>query len=328
MAPTKRGRSGSRVTRNCCARRARERAGSCRASQGRAAGPRQRGRSVSRAPARAKRARSAAPPTGPPAPPPVAPGAVRARHRIQLLEVCCGPRSRLAGEWARRGRTAVRVTLRPRGVPMEPAPRFGGGRRAAARPRAGRVITWRLNLKCRRDKRALRAFVREARPKDLWTSPPCTTSCPLQRLALARRRGGRRPCGEAAQRRLLGYCRGLHRLQRSLGGRSHHEQSAVSRAPFDSRRRPWAVLPGTAAATIAGCAVGLRERGGRRRLLAKAWWVESSYLALVTRLAQLRCSGTHRHGVCMGRQQTAASANYTPKLVCCIADAIVKRRAR
>ena len=50
-----------------------------------------------------------------------------------------------------------------------------------------------------------------------------------------------RPASEASGLRVLKFCRKLHAEQRARGGRSHHEQSAVSHAPYDSDKWPWAL---------------------------------------------------------------------------------------
>ena len=244
------------------------------------------------------------------------------RSRLSLLEICCGPRSRLSAEWARRGRTAVRVVLRPPSARAQPPPRTGGGHRTGGNIRAGRVATWYLNLHNRSDIHALGHFVDEVCPVDVWTSPPCRTRTRAQHLVGHRRRTDR-PQGEKGQRRVLGVCRRILRKQALAGRRAHHEQSDMAREPFDSNNRPWGIKRKAHAATVHGCAVGLRERGTRRRLLRKAWWIQTTSGTLVTQLDQLRCNHRHKHGKCLGRIQTEASAIYTPQLVSTIADVLI-----
>ena len=115
---------------------------------------------------------------------------------------------------------------------MRIAHRTKGEARPAPLPVAGRAQTWYLDLDQRQDRRLLKTYAEEHAPDDLWTSPSCRVFCGVQRIN--RSRFGRwRPKGEEQAIGNLAFFRSLHRDQQARGGRSHHEQSATSRAPFD-----------------------------------------------------------------------------------------------
>ena len=56
---------------------------------------------------------------------------------------------------------------------------------------------------------------------------------------------------------MLRFMKQLHRLQHKLGGRSHHEQSAKSRAPSNGGQWPWAISKNfeNNSVIVAACAV-------------------------------------------------------------------------
>ena len=94
---------------------------------------------------------------------------------------------------------------------------------------------------------------------------------------------------------MLSYCRDLHTAQQERGGRSHHEQSASSHAPFDSDEWPWAISKPPVSVKVAGCAVDLTDHKGEK-LLAKEWRIESSSFPLLASLEPYKCPGGHEHG--------------------------------
>ena len=56
---------------------------------------------------------------------------------------------------------------------------------------------------------------------------------------------------------MIAYMMALHKQQRGLGGRSHHEQSSKSRAPSNGGDWPWAISRKFKenTVTVAACAV-------------------------------------------------------------------------
>ena len=56
---------------------------------------------------------------------------------------------------------------------------------------------------------------------------------------------------------MLAYMKRLHKKQHLLGGQSHHEQSAKSRAPSNGSEWPWAISNQYMenSVTVAACAV-------------------------------------------------------------------------
>ena len=139
----------------------------------------------------------------------------------------------MAHEWAKRGLAAVRVAYRDDTTQLRSGPV----------PVAGRALTWFLNLDKREDKRFLKEYAEEYKPNDLWTSPSCRVFCSVQRINRRQFsiRKEWRPRGEKQAFKMLYFCRALHRDQQFRGGRSHHEQSASSRMPFDGEEWPYAV---------------------------------------------------------------------------------------
>ena len=149
-------------------------------------------------------------------------------------------------------------------------------------------------------------FIRAKKTNDVWSSPPCTTWTSVQLINLARH--GRRPKGEALAFDLLSFLKRLHKVQRKLGGRSHHEQSNRSRAPCDTG--PWpSVISKVESVPVSGCAVGLENTDGE--LLAKAWRIESTSKHLLRTLEPFKCSGGHIHGELLGHgKELAKTASY------------------
>ena len=78
-------------------------------------------------------------------------------------------------------------------------------------------------------------------------------------VVINRKRFGRRwrPRGEKNAFAMLTYLRKLHSQQCLFGGRSHHEQSAKSRAPSNGVHWPWAISRHfeDSSVTVAACAV-------------------------------------------------------------------------
>ena len=229
-----------------------------------------------------------------------------------MLEVRAYKHSAPTHEWAKRGLSAVRVAHRTGGEPKD-----------GPEPVAGRSLTWHLDLHQEKDRRPLAAYIKERKPKDLWSSPECRCFCRLQLVNKAQRSHKWRPRGEAQALQMLRYIRRLHRVQASLGGRSHHEQSASSLAPFDGSTWAWAICKDydISSCIVAGCSVGLRNKAGE--LLAKAWRIESTSLALLMALGPCKCSGGHEHGNCLGAHRLWRTAIYTPYLATLIAEALV-----
>ena len=123
---------------------------------------------------------------------------------------------------------------------------------------------------------------------------------------------------------MLAYCRKLHQAQLERGGRSHHEQSANSHAPFDSEEWPWAISTPPVAVKVAGCAVGLKEHGGER-LLAKEWRIESSSFPLLASLEPYKCAGGHEHGVSLGAGRLWRTAVYPAFFAQIVAAALLAK---
>lgn len=155
------------------------------------------------------------------------------------------------------------------------------------------------------DRKLLIQFIRRQKPIDVWSSPPCTTWTAVQNINIARY--GRRPFCEKAAFELLSYLKRLHKIQRQLGGRSHHEQSNRSRAPCDTGEWP-SVIENVDSVSVSGCAVGLKNPSGE--LLAKAWRIESTSKELLQALAPFKCSGGHAHGVSLGNNILDKTACY------------------
>ena len=168
-------------------------------------------------------------------------------HGLSLLEVCAYPGSALAHEWALNGKTAVRIAHRKSNKKAKAGPD----------PVAGRAQTWYLDLTQKEDRRLVTRNAAKHRPEDLWTSPECRCFTSMQRVnnAVKTAKGKRakkwRPRGEKEVPRIPCQCEvfvcafktfsvqaidmlrwmrnTLHKRQKQRGGRSHHEQSAVSR---------------------------------------------------------------------------------------------------
>ena len=135
------------------------------------------------------------------------------------------------------------------------------------------------------------------------------------------RRGGR-PSGEKASLEMLAYCRTLHAAQLARGGRSHHEQSATSHAPYDSETWPWAISTPPVTVKVAGCAVGLKEHKGDK-LLSKEWRIESTSWRLLATLESYRCPGGHEHGSSLGSNRLWRTTIYTPFFAQLVATALL-----
>ena len=229
---------------------------------------------------------------------------------LHLLEVCACKNSALAHEWAQRGYAAVRIAHRRKGSKAKPGPE----------PMLRRAQTWYLDLDQEGDRDALTTYAAEYSPADLWTSPDCTSFTSVQRINSAR--CGRRPRGEKASLELLAYIRDLHTAQLERGGRCHHEQSASSRAPFDSNEWPWGISSPPVTVKVAGCAVGLKDRKGEK-LLTKEWRVESTSWRLLVALEPYKCPGGHVHGSSLGSNRLWRTAIYTAFFAQLIATALL-----
>ena len=129
-----------------------------------------------------------------------------------------------------------------------------------------------------------------------------------------------RPKGEKEALSMLRYLRTLHLVQQRRGGRSHHEQSNLSRAPFDSGPWPWGLSRGANSVAVNGCAVGLTNKDGTL-LLKKAWRIESSSEYLLDCLRPYKCNGQHEHGECLG--QLWRTACYTRFFASLVAETLV-----
>ena len=233
-----------------------------------------------------------------------------AAGNLHLLEVCAYKNSALAREWAERGYAAVRVARRRKGGYAKPGPE----------PVLGRAQTWYLDLDEGADRDALMVYAAKHSPADIWTSPDCTSFTSVQRINRAR--CGGRPRGEKASLDLLAYIRELHAAQLERGGRCHHEQSASSRAPFDSNEWPWAISTPPVTVKVAGCAVGLKDRKGEK-LLGKEWRVESTSWRLLVTLEPYKCPGGHVHGSSLGSNRLWRTAIYTAFFAQLIATALL-----
>ena len=166
------------------------------------------------------------------------------------------------------------------------------------------------------DRRLLLDYAAVWRPRDLWSSPPCTAFTRIQYLNAAQRHQGWRPPSEEACLAMLSFCRlELHPEQLARGGRSHHEQSACSSAPFDDPLHtwPWAISNPPKSQRVFGCQVGLRELGGLRRLLATEWRVESTSEELLSAFVHYQCRGDHAHGSSFATHRMPLTVKYTPR---------------
>jgi hypothetical protein len=183
-----------------------------------------------------------------------------------------------------------------------------------------------MDLDQEEDKKLLVKYVMEKKPKDLWTAPECTSFTSMQRINVAQHHPLWRPPREAAALQMLDYCRKLHRVNQAQGGRSHHEQSGQSRAPFDGDTWPWAVSKdyGERCVKVAGCSVGLYDREGEN-LLAKEWQIETTSERLRAALRPCLCAGGHEHGKTLGGRRLWATAKYTPYLATLVAEALLTR---
>ena len=229
--------------------------------------------------------------------------AVEPSH-LDLLEVFADPASQLAKVWAARGFSSVRVSELKSCAPAKPGPI----------PVAGTALTWYLDLSRSDDRKLLCAYATVWRPRDLWTASPCTAFSRIQFLNRAQFHEAWRPPSEDASVAMLMFCRHQHCEQKTRGGRSHHEQSARSSAPFDDPRQtwPWAISDPPKSQVVSGCQVGLRERWGSGLLLAKEWRVESTSEELLIVLAPYICQGGHEHGNCLGKRRLQLTGRYTP----------------
>ena len=150
--------------------------------------------------------------------------------------------------------------------------------------------------------------------------------CSLQNVNVAvHRNAGElnwRPSGEQEALSMLRYIRLLHQEQLQRGGRSHHEQSAVSHAPFDGKHWPWGISREFKLKSVCvnGCSVGLMNKRGTL-LLKKAWRIESSSKQLLDCLRPYKCSGKHEHGDTHGNLWRTAC--YTPLFACLVAEALL-----
>ncbi len=264
------------------------------------------------------------------------------KSRLGLLEICAYRRSQLSHEWAKRGesnawlflvvvgdvmfvpvveeppRSAVRIAHRQSRTAPEPGPA----------PTKGRALTWHLDLHEPEDRKLLSRYITDKQPRDIWTSPACTAFTPMQNVNLAKkRRAGRRrwrPSGEQASLNLLAFLKKTRKANIERGGRSHHEQSAASRAPCDGGSWPWAISSDFEenTASVAGCSVGLMDHLDEKPL-AKQWRVESTSAELLSALTPYKCAGGHEHGISLGNLERTAS--YTPFFCTLVAEVLLKK---
>ena len=227
---------------------------------------------------------------------------------LHLLEVCAYKDSALAHEWAMRGYAAVRVAHRRDRSP-KPGPE----------PVLGRALTWYLDLDNEEDKKLLFNYAAERKPEDLWTSPDCRPFTSVHQINQSRLGRRWRPAGEKESLEMLAYCRELHQAQVERVGRCHHEQSAMSHAPFDSGVWPWAISTPPVSVKVAGCSVGLKYK---EKLLAKEWRIESTSFPLLAALEPYKCAGGHEHGRSLGRLW--ATAKYPPFFAHIVAEVLLK----
>ena len=184
-----------------------------------------------------------------------------------------------------------------------------------------------LDLHEPEDRKLLSLYAAEKKPRDIWSSPACTPFAPIQNVNIEKKRnaGHRRwrPAGERVSLELLEFLKKLHKANVKRAGRSHHEQSAASRAPCDGGIWPWAISSdfGVNAQSVAGCAVGLTDHMGQKPL-AKQWRVESTSAALLEALSPYKCSGGHEHGIGLGNLERTAA--YTPFFCTLVAEVLLE----
>ena len=222
--------------------------------------------------------------------------------RLALFECPAESDLNLSACVARFGGAAVRVSK-----PDGPDPNLPGPILVR-----GRAVTWHLDLHHPSASKRVSEYLDRWKPRHVWLSVPCTSRTQMQYLN-ARNFVDGRPRDENKQRRLLGKARTWAKgqlLWRPDG--IHSEQSAKSHEPFDSAKKPWAICRSYRAASVPGCSVGLRESRGQRRLLSKAWSVESSHKRLLASLRKLKCMcpAGYVHGRCTGVEATR-SGRYT-----------------
>ena len=82
--------------------------------------------------------------------------------KLDFLEICAYEQSALAHEWAKRGKSTVRISHKKDGKPSKPGPQ----------PILGRALTWHLDLHDKRDRKLLSSYVADKRPRDVWSSAP------------------------------------------------------------------------------------------------------------------------------------------------------------
>ena len=223
-------------------------------------------------------------------------------HRLALFECPADNDSNLSACVARHGGSAVRVSKPNGSDPNLPGPI----------PIRGHAVTWHLDLHHPSASKRVSEYLARWKPRHLWLSIPCTSRTQVQYFNKRNFINGR-PRNEKKQRRLLGKARTWARQQLSRKSDGvHSEQSAKSHEPFDSANKPWVINRSYSSVVVRGCSVGLRETKGQRRLLSKAWSVESSHGHLLTCLRKLKCTCPpgYKHGLCIG-VQAAPSGRYT-----------------
>ena len=216
--------------------------------------------------------------------------------RLAFFECPAESDSNLSACVARQGGSAVRVS-KPIGKDANlPGPI----------PIRGRAVTWFLDLHHPSASKRVSQYLARWKPRHVWFSIPCTTRTTMQYINVRNHVNGR-PRNEKKQRRLLGKARTWAKEQRRRRHDGiHSEQSAKSHEPYDSTNKPWVVHRSYPAATVPGCSVGLREHKGQRRLLSKAWSVETLHEHLLASLRKLKCTcpPDYKHGQAIGAEAT------------------------
>ena len=83
------------------------------------------------------------------------------KSTIDMLEICTGSRSSLAACWAKHCKRAVRIEYRKKRCKTKRGPE-------PTRQKSKLAQTWELNLKVKKDKKALVRYIKKHKPRHIW----------------------------------------------------------------------------------------------------------------------------------------------------------------
>ena len=219
-----------------------------------------------------------------------------AHRRVQLLEICCSPKSILTETMTRKAGE-------------------NSAERAAARN--GFDLATRAGAAAARRKRA------ELRPMHLWVSVPCGPWSQLQNLnqrtdqqrqELHRKR--------TKSLRIIDAALGLLEDQILEGGEVHWEWPKECGAYKLPKVRRIMGKYSMIETITNGCMVGLRSSSGE--LMAKPWRIMTTSEKMAKHL-NLPCQGNHKHAPCMGAQNAAASSYYPKPMADKVVSTILEK---